>query len=94
MPPVIPARPAHTISQYTVDLKVELPKGDFIVPNVAPPIPPKMDRGDIIRPEAPPRLRKKKPEENTQEIIANLRKVCNPADPTTLYRQLVKIGQG
>ncbi len=82
VPPTIPSRPAHTISQYTVDLKVELPE----------PLN-ESHHQDIMRPEPPPRIRKKK-EENTQEIIANLKKVCNPADPTTLYRQLVKIGQG
>jgi p21-activated kinase 1 len=31
---------------------------------------------------------------STEDIIIRLRAICNPADPTKLYRNLVKIGQG
>lgn len=30
----------------------------------------------------------------TDDVIAKLRAICNPADPTRLYKNLVKIGQG
>ncbi|KAI8922801.1 hypothetical protein BC831DRAFT_474362 [Entophlyctis helioformis] len=30
----------------------------------------------------------------TQDVIARLQAICNPADPTKLYRNLIKIGQG
>ena len=30
----------------------------------------------------------------TQDVIARLQAICNPADPTRLYRNLIKIGQG
>jgi p21-activated kinase 1 len=31
---------------------------------------------------------------STEEVIAKLKAICNPADPTRLYKSLVKIGQG
>ena len=45
-------------------------------------------------PGAAPRRREKKDKENDSEIIAKLRQICTDADPTRLYRSLVKIGAG
>lgn len=44
---------------------------------------------------ATPRRREKKPgTANDVDIISRLQKICTDADPTRLYRSLVKIGQG
>lgn len=40
------------------------------------------------------RKREKKPQKADFDIVAKLNEICNPADPTKLYRSLVKIGQG
>lgn len=44
---------------------------------------------------ATPRRREKKVDKNKEEdIVKRLQKICTDADPTRLYRNLVKIGQG
>ncbi|KAG6865917.1 Serine/threonine-protein kinase smu1 [Termitomyces sp. T159_Od127] len=45
---------------------------------------------------ATPRRREKKPADKTkdEDIVRRLRQICTDADPTRLYRNLVKIGQG
>ncbi|KAI6114822.1 Pkinase-domain-containing protein [Pisolithus croceorrhizus] len=43
---------------------------------------------------ATPRRREKKDKDNTDDIIRRLQQICTDADPTKLYRNLVKIGQG
>ena len=45
-------------------------------------------------PGAAPRRREKKDKEDDTEIIKRLRQICTDADPTKLYRNLVKIGAG
>lgn len=40
------------------------------------------------------RKREKKPAKAEFDIVGKLNEICNPADPTKLYRSLVKIGQG
>ena len=45
-------------------------------------------------PGAGPRRREKKDKEDDSEIISKLRQICTDADPTRLYRNLVKIGAG
>jgi p21-activated kinase 1 len=45
-------------------------------------------------PGAAPRRREKKDKEDDSEIINRLRQICTDADPTRLYRNLVKIGAG
>ncbi|OMJ26497.1 Serine/threonine-protein kinase SMU1 [Smittium culicis] len=43
----------------------------------------------------PPVMRvKQKPEPTTKEMILRLKSICSSKDPTLLYRNLVKIGQG
>jgi p21-activated kinase 1 len=37
--------------------------------------------------------RREKPKENF-DVVARLKAICTDADPTKLYRSLVKIGQG
>lgn len=43
---------------------------------------------------AGPRRREKKDKEDDSEIIRKLQQICTDADPTRLYRSLVKIGAG
>ncbi|KAG6895620.1 Serine/threonine-protein kinase smu1 [Termitomyces sp. T32_za158] len=45
---------------------------------------------------ATPRRREKKPADKSkdEDIVRRLRQICTDADPTRLYRNLVKIGQG
>jgi len=45
---------------------------------------------------ATPRRREKKKEDkaNDADIVKRLQQICTDADPTRLYRNLVKIGQG
>ncbi|EGF80411.1 hypothetical protein BATDEDRAFT_19592 [Batrachochytrium dendrobatidis JAM81] len=45
------------------------------------------------RPPAPVPRQRAKPT-TTQDVIGRLQAICNPADPTRLYRNLIKIGQG
>ncbi|KIJ55814.1 hypothetical protein M422DRAFT_152337 [Sphaerobolus stellatus SS14] len=44
--------------------------------------------------QATPRRREKKSNANDGDIIVRLKAICTDADPTKLYRSLVKIGQG
>ncbi|KAF9240714.1 STE/STE20/PAKA protein kinase [Melanogaster broomeanus] len=43
---------------------------------------------------ATPRRREKKDKDGSEDIIKRLQQICTDADPTKLYRNLVKIGQG
>jgi p21-activated kinase 1 len=45
---------------------------------------------------ATPRRREKKKEDkaNDADIVKRLQQICTDADPTRLYRNLMKIGQG
>lgn len=49
---------------------------------------------DIGDAEITPRLRPQPKAVTVDDVTERLRAVCNPADPTKLYRNLVKIGQG
>jgi p21-activated kinase 1 len=46
--------------------------------------------------KAPPQKIRARPKaaSSTEEVIAKLKAICNPGDPTRLYKSLVKIGQG
>ncbi|KAF9363327.1 signal transducing kinase of the PAK, partial [Mortierella sp. NVP85] len=60
--------------------------------------PPKPSHGAPSAPTgATPRLREKKADKDavsSQEVIRRLQAICTDADPTKLYRNLVKVGQG
>ena len=43
---------------------------------------------------ATPRRREKKGGDKEFDIVKRLQQICTDADPTRLYRNLVKIGQG
>ena len=45
-------------------------------------------------PGAAPRRREKKDKEDDTDIVKRLQQICTDADPTRLYRNLVKIGAG
>ncbi|KAH6593010.1 hypothetical protein BASA61_004397 [Batrachochytrium salamandrivorans] len=135
--PPVPARPAHTLSVYSTDLKpVDMqsqPLGALHKsstppkPALEPIVPPKpavlaisggaqsiksatpssapsshgtasSDTPALPHPvpgtsKAPVPRQRPKPT-TTQGVIARLQAICNPADPTKLYRNLIKIGQG
>ncbi|KAI9329399.1 kinase-like domain-containing protein [Obelidium mucronatum] len=108
--PPVPARPAHTMSVYSTDIKPAGPaKPDSpdstSKPSRNPPPPPKPANlkasndnissasgasGDSSNPQARPTKAKAEGVEFMDRLIA----ICNPADPTRLYKNLVKIGQG
>ncbi|KAL1914214.1 uncharacterized protein VTP21DRAFT_9667 [Calcarisporiella thermophila] len=61
----------------------------------APTPPPKPAHVKMRQQEAIPRRRPPKPSTENDEVIhAKLKEICTDADPTRLYRNLVKIGQG
>ncbi|KAJ3213347.1 signal transducing kinase of the PAK [Dinochytrium kinnereticum] len=141
--PPVPARPAHTLSIYSTDIRQDKPTttppakpargGNNSTeslhvsqekpssssappplptspkPPLKKPAPPKPatdgsgnrvsvapapatgDSEPVKNPQARPA--KSKPV-STDDVIERLKAICNPADPTKLYRNLVKIGQG
>ncbi|KAJ3333756.1 signal transducing kinase of the PAK [Blyttiomyces sp. JEL0837] len=60
----------------------------------APPIHPATTTNATVEP--PVAISQARPQKvkSTDDIIERLRAICNPADPTKLYRNLSKIGQG
>ncbi|GAA5852294.1 hypothetical protein JCM8547_006727 [Rhodosporidiobolus lusitaniae] len=53
--------------------------------------------GEAVKPGGPgaqPRRREPKNKNKDSDIVARLKAICTDADPTKLYRNLVKIGQG
>ncbi|KAL5036882.1 hypothetical protein BDEG_24813 [Batrachochytrium dendrobatidis JEL423] len=134
--PPVPARPAHTLSVYSTDIRPIEPLGPNTAgatastfaqkaalppkPNIEPIAPPKpagllvTGSGTPTKPstsgssntdgaastlpvpgtaKAPVPRQRAKPT-TTQDVIGRLQAICNPADPTRLYRNLIKIGQG
>jgi p21-activated kinase 1 len=104
--PPVPTRPAHTLGIASTDVKPSIPVGSvaqkaqkFEQQPVAPPPKPPIESKPVPKPDtqAPskPQLRQRpKQSLSTNDIIIKLRAICNPADPTRLYRNLIKIGQG
>lgn len=127
--PVVPQRPAHTMSIYSTDIHPPAPKplaslGDSSVcasndstialpsripdkpapskpgatlENVEPVVSAKADFpklpavGEVA---ATPRPRPKPAGITVDEVVEKLSAVCNPVDPTKLYKGLIKVGQG
>lgn len=82
--PVAPPRP---------NLKKDERKEDEVnISPVAAPLDPALD----IPPEQRIRRREKKQKDAVRdaEILAELRAICTDADPTKLYRSMIKVGQG
>lgn len=50
--------------------------------------------GAMALPIPQPRPRKKEKEVDSAEVIARLKEICTPGDPTSLYRGLTLIGKG
>ena len=55
---------------------------------------PVTERQALQPPTAPQRREKKEDKTNDADIVKRLQQICTDADPTRLYRNLVKIGQG
>ncbi|KAI9316531.1 kinase-like domain-containing protein [Dichotomocladium elegans] len=91
-PPVAPPRPKLNKSQEKPAVAEALRRSsDVYISPVAAPLDPAMD---VTPPE--PRIRRREQKKSTKdaEIIAELRMICTDADPTKLYRNMVKVGQG
>ncbi|KAG2222961.1 hypothetical protein INT45_012939 [Circinella minor] len=68
---------------------------DVYISPVAAPLDPAMDTGPPPEPRVRRREQKRqKDAARDAEILAELRAICTDADPTKLYRNMVKIGQG
>lgn len=108
--PAIPRRPAHTLSIYSVDLPATTsgsalaslaPAHEKRPPKPALPaflekeLPPTQSVGGAPVHGASVLARPPKPAiTTTDEVVQRLIRICNHGDPTKLYRNLVKIGQG
>ena len=70
---------------------------DPLSPKIAPPLPnsPSGSMSKVPRPSQRRREPRKTPnKDNSVDIIERLKAICTDADPTKIYRNLVKIGQG
>ncbi|KAJ3291344.1 signal transducing kinase of the PAK [Rhizoclosmatium sp. JEL0117] len=107
--PPVPARPAHTMSVYSTDIKPAGSKPDSpdsnSKPSRNPPPPPKPANLKSSNDNLPvataagdaspnPQARPTKAKADGVDFMDRLIAICNPADPTKLYKNLVKIGQG
>ncbi|KAJ3400459.1 signal transducing kinase of the PAK, partial [Chytriomyces hyalinus] len=114
--PVVPARPAHTMSVYSTDIKpaasaANASTGKENDATKTPPPPPKpanlkssssenlaSSTSSAANPPPAgspnPQARPTKAKPSESDFVARLVAICNPADPTRLYKNLVKIGQG
>lgn len=79
--------------------KIEKTTSNIPPPQPPKPVPPKPYAAAALndKPSSPGhqkiRPRPRAPT-TTDEVIQRLQEICNPADPTKLYKDLVKIGQG
>ncbi|KAL3897130.1 MAG: hypothetical protein SGCHY_003634 [Lobulomycetales sp.] len=119
--PVVPRRPAHTMSIYSTDIKSSVVKQPATEENLGSvdsmislpqmpdrPVPSKTESPlvaaePVVAPKAEPvstageaalRPRPKPAGITVDEVVAKLSSVCNPLDPTKLYKNLQKVGQG
>lgn len=98
--PPVPARPPHTLGLSYTEMKqtssasiaqraqlFEIPKK--IVPKPSPVVVIEDGRPSISKIRQRPKITL-----TTEDVITKLKAICNPADPTRLYKNLSKIGQG
>lgn len=89
-PPVAPPRPK--LKQQLTGPETTLHRSsDVYISPVAAPLDPAMD---VPPPEPRIRRRETKKPNKDAEILSELRAICTDADPTKLYRNMVKVGQG
>ncbi|KAJ1562469.1 signal transducing kinase of the PAK [Cladochytrium tenue] len=96
--PPVPARPAQaglvaTKAQVFEQQSVQVPPPLAAKPIKKPPKPVPVDVAHDAGPQVQLRL-PKKISGSSEDIVDRLKAICNPADPTTLYENLIKIGQG
>ncbi|CDS09342.1 hypothetical protein LRAMOSA10702 [Lichtheimia ramosa] len=89
-PPVAPPRPKLK-QQLTGPDTTHHRSSDVYISPVAAPLDPAMD---VPPPEPRIRRRETKKPNKDAEILSELRAICTDADPTKLYRNMVKVGQG
>jgi p21-activated kinase 1 len=106
--PPVPARPAHTLGISSTDIKPTYNPNAIVTnqnnqtQNAALNLPSKpildqskpLSHTNSTLPAKPQIRQRPKAATSTKDVIARLQAICNPADPTKLYRNLVKIGQG
>jgi len=105
-PPKAPlnAKPSPASSASDLALKQSAPQTPVsspVVPRDKPERPPQTPSAAAASlakhgqsSQATPRRREKKATQNDSDIVKRLQAICTDADPTRLYRNLVKIGQG
>lgn len=89
-PPVAPPRPKLK-QQLTGPETTHHRSSDVYISPVAAPLDPAMD---VPPPEPRIRRRETKKPNKDAEILSELRTICTDADPTKLYRNMIKVGQG
>jgi hypothetical protein len=95
--PPIPARPAHTLSTNSIDVKpthdsmVEITKDTSTISiDSKSEVRSKTDLTKQPRPAVKPRPKAA----TSKDVLSRLQELCNSNDPSTLFRNLNKIGQG
>jgi p21-activated kinase 1 len=93
---VKPVVPSGSVSQKTQQFEQAQ---KLSTPPPKPPLETKplvssSENGPSSLPSKPQIRQRPKASLSTEDIIIRLRAICNPVDPTKLYRNLVKIGQG
>lgn len=104
--PPVPARPPHTLTEKSTELKPDAPKPPKPYIGSKEPLPvvlslsntkskPELVNNIPTSDQGPPvQRRTNKKSMNVEDVIRSLVDLCNPADPTRIYKNLIKIGQG
>lgn len=93
--PVAPPRPAITKPKDEhLNGKPQKNAADVYISPVAAPLDPALDTGGSETRIRRRENRRQKDEARDAEILAELQAICTDADPTKLYRNMVRIGQG
>lgn len=73
--------------------KTDRESNEVFISPMAAPLDPAMDTGTETRMKRREQRRQREAEKDA-EIVAGLQEICTDADPTKLYRNMLKIGQG
>lgn len=92
--PIAPPRTKLPQTNDTPKKHIQRNSSDQVyISSTAAPLDPALDSGSDTRHQRREQRRQRE-EEKDAEILAGLKAVCTEADPTKLYRNMVKIGQG
>ncbi|KAG0163605.1 signal transducing kinase of the PAK [Apophysomyces sp. BC1034] len=90
---VVPPRPKLAKGKQNVEVVGNVSSTEVYISPVAAPLDPAMDTGSETRLRRREQKRQREAAKDA-EIVAELQAICTDADPTKLYRNMVKIGQG